>query len=243
MNKYALVTGASRGLGRAIALQLAAQGLPVIINYRSGHEQALETLAMIEQAGGEGELLQFDVSDPEAIETAIEKWEAGHADCYVDVLVNNAGVRDDALMIFMQNEQWHRVLDTTLNGFFYLTRRLLKNMMTSRHGRVINITSLSGIKGLPGQVNYSAAKAALIGATKALAQEVAPRKVTVNAIAPGFIESDMTRDLPVNELKKMVPLGRFGKPEEVASLTGFLASDNAAYITGEVISINGGLYT
>ena len=243
MKKYALVTGASRGLGRAIALQLASQGYPVIINYQSRDDAAQAVANEITAAGGEAELLKFDVSCPEAAEAAIEEWENTHPDAYIDVLVNNAGIRRDALMIFMQNEQWHNVLDVTLNGFFYLTRRLLKNMMTKRHGRIINIASLSGIKGLPGQVNYSAAKAALIGATKALAQEVAPRKVTVNAIAPGFIETDMTGDLPVNELKKMVPMNRFGKPEEVASLTGFLASDNASYITGEVISINGGLYT
>lgn len=243
MKKYALVTGASRGLGRAIALQLASQGYPVIINYQSRDDAAQAVANEITAAGGEAELLKFDVSCPEAAEAAIEEWENTHPDAYIDVLINNAGIRRDALMIFMQNEQWHNVLDVTLNGFFYLTRRLLKNMMTKRHGRIINIASLSGIKGLPGQVNYSAAKAALIGATKALAQEVAPRKVTVNAIAPGFIETDMTGDLPVNELKKMVPMNRFGKPEEVASLAGFLASDNASYITGEVISINGGLYT
>lgn len=243
MKKYALVTGASRGLGRAIALQLASQGYPIIINYQSRDDAARAVADEITSAGGEAELLKFDVSDPAAIETAVEQWESAHPDAYVDVLVNNAGIRRDSLMIFMQNEQWHSVLDVTLNGFFYLTRRLLKNMMTKRHGRIINIASLSGIKGLPGQVNYSAAKAALIGATKALAQEVAPRKVTVNAIAPGFIETDMTGDLPVGELKKMVPMNRFGKPEEVAALAGFLASDNASYITGEVISINGGLYT
>lgn len=243
MKKYALVTGASRGLGRAIALQLASQGYPIIINYQSRDDAARAVVDEIRSAGGEAELLKFDVSDPAAIETAVEQWESAHPDAYVDVLVNNAGIRRDSLMIFMQNEQWHSVLDVTLNGFFYLTRRLLKNMMTKRHGRIINIASLSGIKGLPGQVNYSAAKAALIGATKALAQEVAPRKVTVNAIAPGFIETDMTGDLPVGELKKMVPMNRFGKPEEVAALAGFLASDNASYITGEVISINGGLYT
>lgn len=243
MKKYALVTGASRGLGRAVALQLASQGHPVIINYQSRTEAAQSVADEIAAMGGEAELMKCDVSDPKAIEAAIEDWENNHPDDYIDVLVNNAGIRQDALMIFMQNDQWHNVLDVTLNGFFYLTRRLLKNMMTKRHGRVINMTSLSGIKGLPGQVNYSAAKAALIGATKALAQEVAPRRVTVNAVAPGFIETDMTSELPVNDLKKMVPVGRFGKPEEVASLVGFLASDSAAYITGEVISINGGLYT
>ena len=143
----------------------------------------------------------------------------------------------------MQNEEWNDVLNTTLNGFFYITRRLLKSMMTKRNGRIINMASLSGLKGMPGQVNYSASKAALIGATKALAQEVAPRKITVNAVAPGFIESDMTKDLNEDELKKLVPMNRFGKSEEVAALVAFLAGDESAYITGEVISINGGLYT
>ncbi|MBR5930084.1 MAG: 3-oxoacyl-ACP reductase FabG, partial [Prevotella sp.] len=185
----------------------------------------------------------FDVADPEQIETAIEQWENSHPDDYVSVLVNNAGIRKDNLMIFMQNEEWERVLDTTLNGFFYITRRLLKNMLTHRGGRIINITSLSGIKGLPGQTNYSAAKAAVIGATKALAQEVAQRKVTVNAIAPGFIATDMTEGLDEQELKKLIPMGRFGKPEEVAAVAAFLASDDAAYITGQVVQVNGGLYT
>lgn len=243
MKKYALVTGGSRGLGRAVVMKLVSMGYPVIINYQSNEAAAQETLEAVRQAGGEGELLPFDVSSPEAIENAVEKWENSHEDAYIAVLVNNAGIRRDNVMVFMQNEQWHNVLDVTLNGFFYLTRRLLKNMLTRRYGRIINMTSLSGIKGLPGQVNYSAAKAALIGATKALAQEVAPRKVTVNAVAPGFIDTDMTKDLPQAELKKLVPMGRFGKPEEVAALVGFLASEESGYITGEVISINGGLYT
>ena len=241
--KYALVTGGSRGLGKAVALRLSRMGLPIVINYRSNQASAEEVKAEIEAAGGIAELLPLDVASPQAVEEAVEKWTAEHPDDYIDVLINNAGIRMDNLMIFMQNEQWHNVVDTTLNGFFYLTRRLLKDMLTHRHGRIINMASLSGIKGLPGQVNYSAAKAALIGATKALAQEVAPRKVTVNAVAPGFIASDMTKDLNEGELKKLVPMNRFGKPDEVAALVAFLASDDAAYITGEVVSINGGLYT
>ena len=241
--KYALITGASRGLGKAIAIRLAKDGFAVIINYQSNKEAAEDTLRQIQEAGGTGELLPFNVADPQAIEKALTSWSETHPDDYISVLVNNAGIRQDNLMIFMQEDQWSRVLDTTLNGFFYITRRLLKDMMTHRNGRIINMASLSGLKGLPGQTNYSAAKAALIGATKALAQEVAARKVTVNAIAPGFIASDMTKDLDEAELKKMIPLGRFGKPEEVAALTSFLASDESAYITGQVISINGGLYT
>lgn len=241
--KYALITGASRGLGKAIALRLAKDGFAVVINYQSNREAAEDTLKQVQEAGGMGELLPFDVSDPQAIEAALESWQNAHPEEYISVLVNNAGIRQDNLMIFMQEEQWSKVLDTTLNGFFYITRRLLKDMMTHRNGRIINMASLSGLKGLPGQTNYSAAKAALIGATKALAQEVAARKVTVNAIAPGFITSDMTKELDEAELKKLIPLGRFGKPEEVAALTSFLASDESAYITGQVISINGGLYT
>ena len=241
--KYALITGASRGLGKAIAIRLAKDGFAVIINYQSNKEAAEDTLKQVQENGGTGELLPFNVADPQAIENALTSWAEAHPDDYISVLVNNAGIRQDNLMIFMQEEQWNNVLDTTLNGFFYITRRLLKDMMTHRNGRIINMASLSGLKGLPGQTNYSAAKAALIGATKALAQEVAARKVTVNAIAPGFIASDMTKELDEAELKKLIPLGRFGKPEEVAALTSFLASDESAYITGQVISINGGLYT
>lgn len=242
--KYALITGASRGIGKAIALRLAKSGYSIIINFLSNQDCAQQVLDEITEAGGHAELLPFDAADPKQIEQAIDLWEGNHPDEWISVLVNNAGLRRDNVMFMMPDEDWHRVLDTNLNGFFYITRRLLKHMMPRRHGgRIINMASLSGLKGMPGQVNYSAAKAALIGATKALAQEVAPRKITVNAVAPGFIATDMTKDLPEDELKKMVPVGRFGKPEEVAALVDFLASDEAAYITGEVININGGLYS
>lgn len=242
MKKYALVTGGSRGIGAAIASQLAADGYYVIINYRSNAEAAKETLRAIEDAGGEGELLPFDVTEEHTVDEALEQWEERHPDAYISVLVNNAGVRSDNLMVFMETEQRNRVMGASLNGFFFVTRRLLKNMMTHRNGRIVNIASLSGLKGLPGQSNYSAAKAAMIGAMKALAQEVAPRKVTVNAVAPGFIHSDMTKDLNEAELKKTVPMNRFGEPQEVADLVSFLVSPKASYITGQTISINGGLY-
>lgn len=242
--KYALVTGASRGIGKAVALRLAQRGFCTIINYLNNHEAAEQVKREIEQEGGYAELLPFDASQPQQIEAAIDQWESAHPDEWISILVNNAGIRRDNVMFMMSNDDWHDVLDTNLNGFFYITRRLLKHMMPRRHGgHIINMASLSGIKGMAGQVNYSAAKAALIGATKALAQEVAPRNITVNAVAPGFIATDMTKELPEDELKKMIPAGRFGKAEEVAALVDFLASDEAAYITGEVININGGLYT
>lgn len=242
--KYALVTGGSRGIGRAICIVLSKMGFPVIINYQSNTEAAETTKRLIEEDGGKAELLRFDVSNKVQLESALDDWESTHPDDYISVLVNNAGIRRDNVLFMMSDDEWHNVLDTTLDGFFYITRRLLKHMMPrKRGGRIVNIASLSGLKGLPGQANYSAAKAALIGATKALAQEVAPRGVTVNAVAPGFIETDMTKDLPEDDLKKMIPVGRFGKPEEVAAVVKFLVSPEAAYITGEVININGGLYT
>ena len=231
-------------MGRAVCLKLAVQGWPVVINYQSNAAAAEETKRLIEEQGGLAELLRFDVSKKEEVEAALDQWEASHEADYIAVLVNNAGIRRDNVMFMMGDEEWHSVLDTSLNGFFYITRRLLKHMMPRRRGgRIVNMASLSGLKGMAGQTNYSAAKAALIGATKALAQEVAVRGVTVNAVAPGFIDTDMTKDLPQEELKQLIPVGRFGHPEEVAAAVAFLVSEDAAYITGEVISVNGGLYT
>ena len=242
--KYALVTGGSRGLGKAVCLRLAAEGLPVVVNYQSNASAAEEVKAQIEAMGGQAELLPFNVGDEDAVEAALSAWQDAHPDDYIAYLVNNAGIRRDNLMFMMPSADWHAVLATSLDGFYYVTKRCLPKMMMRKHGgRIVNMASLSGLKGMPGQTNYSAAKAALIGATKALAQECAARGVTVNAVAPGFIETDMTKDLPVDELKKLVPMNRFGKPEEVADLVAFLVSDKAAYITGEVISINGGLHT
>ncbi len=242
--KYALVTGGSRGLGRAVCLKVAQMGIPVLINYQSNEAAAQEVKALVEAEGVSAELLRFDVRVKQEVDEALACWEEAHPEDYIAYLVNNAGIRRDGMMFMMPEQDWHDVLDITLNGFYNVTTHVLPKMMMRKHGgRIVNMSSLSGLKGLPGQTNYSAAKAAIVGATKALAQEVAPRGVTVNAIAPGFIETDMTKDLPQDELKKQIPVGRFGRPEEVAALTGFLLSDEAAYITGEVISINGGLYT
>jgi 3-oxoacyl-[acyl-carrier protein] reductase len=241
--KYALVTGGSRGIGREICLQLADMGYPVLINYTSNDEAANETKSMIEEKGGTAELLKFDVSDIKQVDDALEGWMTNNPDDVIEVLVNNAGIRKDNLLLWMTNEDWNSVMDISLNGFFYVTRRLIKEMLTNRYGRIVNVVSLSGLKGLPGQANYSAAKAGIIGATKALSQEVAKRNVTVNAVAPGFIHTDMTKELDEKSLKALIPMNRFGKAEEVADLVSFLASKKASYITGQTISINGGLYT
>lgn len=241
--KFALITGGSRGIGRAICVKLAAQGYNILINYVSNEQAARSTLAEVEAYGVKAELLPFDVTDREAVRSALSNWYAQHPDDAIEVLVNNSGIRQDNLMIWMQDDEWDKVVDTSLGGFYNVTKLVISEMIKGKFGRIINIVSLSGLKGLPGQTNYAAAKAAVIGATKALSQEVGRRGITVNAVAPGFIKTDMTEELDESQLKANIPLRRFGTPEEVAALVGFLASPDAAYITGEIISINGGLYS
>lgn len=241
--KYALVTGGSRGIGRAVCLELSKLGYHILINYRSNETAARETLELLRQQNGDGSLLQFDVANGEQTRKVLEDWLAAEKGRCVEVLVNNAGIRKDNLLVWLEAEEWQQVLDIHLGGFYNVTRSLLKDMIRNKYGRIINIVSLSGIKGVPGQTNYSAAKAGIIGASKALAQETGRKKITVNCVAPGFIKTDMIEDVDESAYKTAIPLRRFGTPEEVAAVVGFLASPQASYITGEVISVNGGMYT
>ena len=218
-------------------------GYHVIINYVSNLEEAEKTLEMVREAGQTGELMPFDVSHQAEVSAALEAWTAAHPDEYIEVLVNNAGIRRDNILALMPEADWHRVLDITLSGFYNVTQPLLQPMMFHKFGRIVNMASVTGLKGMPGQSNYAAAKGGLIAATKALAQEVGRKNVTVNAVAPGFIRTDMVEGIDEAAWKKSIPMGRFGTPEEVAALVGFLVSPDAGYITGNVISINGGLYT
>lgn len=240
----ALVTGASRGLGKAIALQLAADHkLHILINYASNKQAAEETLTTIKNAGGSGEFLPFNVQDNETVNAALDHWHKENEDKFISVLVNNAGITRDGLFMWMPEKDWDDVLNISLKGFYNVTRNVVNPMLRKRAGRIVNIVSLSGLKGNAGQTNYAAAKGAIVAATKSLAFEVAKRKITVNAVAPGFIKSDMTEGLNEKELSKLVPMERFGTPEEVAHVVSFLASDKASYITGEIININGGIYS
>jgi 3-oxoacyl-[acyl-carrier protein] reductase len=240
--KFALVTGGSRGIGRAIALKLAKMEYHVLLNYRSNDAEANEAVKEIEQVGGLVTLMKFDVTDKAQIEKKLVAWIDSHPNDELEVLINNAGISSDALLMWMTDDQWNNVINTNLNSFFFVTRCVLNGMLVRKFGRIINVVSLSGLRGMPGQTNYSAAKAGVIGATKVLAQEVARRGITVNAVAPGFIATDMTKELNEKQLAALIPMQRFGKAEEVADLVGFIASKNSAYITGQVISINGGMY-
>lgn len=244
MKRYALITGASRGIGRAIAIELAKDGCSILLNYKSNHAAAQEAKRLIEEVGGDAELMPFDVSSPDAINAALDAWFAAHPDDYIDVLVNNAGIVENEIMLAMEPEQWHRVIDVNLNGFFYCTRRVIEGMVINHHGRIVNLSSISAQMGYSGKVNYAAAKAALIGATKSLAWELAPKQITVNAVAPGAVETEMVSQWLEKVPERMrdvnqVPMHRLGKPEEVAYLVSFLCSDRANYISGQVIGING----
>lgn len=239
-NQVAIVTGASRGIGRATALALAAEGANVVVNYASSSGAAEQVVAEIEEMGGQAIALQADVSKAEQVEALLnavmEKWGR------VDVLVNNAGITRDTLLLRMKPEDWQAVIDLNLTGVFLCTRAVSKVMLKQRSGRIVNITSVSGLMGNPGQANYSAAKAGVIGFTKTVAKELASRGITVNAVAPGFIATDMTHGVSSEEILKFIPLNRYGQPEEVAGLICFLAADPAAaYITGQVMNIDGGM--
>jgi 3-oxoacyl-[acyl-carrier protein] reductase len=241
--KYALVTGGSRGIGRAICAKLAESGHYIIINYTSKTEEAENTLHLVREKGGDGEIMKFNVADQAEVTETLGKWIDANPDKTIEILVNNAGVRKDQLLMWMSNEEWDTVLGIGLGGFFNVTRLIIKGMLVKKYGRVVNVVSLSGLKGLPGQTNYSAAKAGVIGATKALSQEVGRRGITANCVAPGFIKTDMTEGINEKDFKQLIPLNRFGTADEVADAVCFLASDKASYITGQVLSINGGLYS
>ena len=241
--KYALVTGGSRGIGRAICVKLAEMGYYIIINYASKADEAEKTLVSVREKGSDGEIMKFNVGDQTEVENTLGVWLEKNQDKNIEILVNNAGIKKDQLLMWMSNEEWNSVLNVNLGGFFNVTRLIIKGMLVKKYGRIVNVVSLSGLKGLPGQTNYSASKAGVIGATKALSQEVGRRGITVNAVAPGFIKTDMTEGFNEKDFKQLIPMARFGTSEEVAEAVGFLASEKASYITGQVLSVNGGLYS
>ena len=239
-SKVAIVTGASRGIGRAIALALAEEGANVVVNYARSSAAAEEVVTEITAAGGEAIAVQGDVSQEQQVDdlvkTAKDKWGT------IDILVNNAGITRDNLLLRMKPEDWQAVINLNLTGVFLTTRLVSKIMLKQKAGRIINIASVAGQMGNPGQANYSAAKAGVIGFTKTSAKELASRSITVNAVAPGFIATDMTKDLKSEEILKFIPLGRYGQPEEIAGMVRFLAADPAAaYITGQVMNVDGGM--
>lgn len=244
IKKVAIVTGGSRGIGSAICQTLAKEtDYHILINYTSNQAAAEETLAKVKENGGSGEIIKFDVSNPDEVKQSLLAWQEANPETVVEAIVNNAGITKDGLFMWMTSEDWNSVIQTSLNGFFNVTNFFIQKMLRNKYGRIVNMVSVSGVKGTAGQTNYSAAKGALVAATKALAQEVAKRKITVNAVAPGFIKTDMTEEMDEKELKKLIPLNRFGEAQEVADLVGFLVSKKSSYITGEVIHINGGIYS
>ena len=242
-NQVALITGGSRGIGKSVASELASRGAYVLINYATNSEAAAETLEEIEKAGGEGRTVCFDVSDFAEVQSTV----SGLSDELdgIQILVNNAGITNDGLLVRMEEEDWDKVVDINLKGVFNCTKAVCRGMMKKRYGRIVNITSVAGEVGNAGQTNYSASKAGIVGFTKSSAREFSSRGITVNAVSPGFVETDINRDLP-EEIKKKyleaVPLGRFGRVEDISSAVCFLVSTGASYITGEVIKVNGGLY-
>ncbi len=242
--KCALVTGGSRGIGSAICKKLAKDSdYHILINYQSNKTAAEETLKEVIKNGGTGEIIAFNVSNFEEVKEVLTKWQEANPEAVVEAIVNNAGITKDGLFMWMSPEDWSSVVNTSLNGFFNVTNFFIQKMLRNKYGRIVNMVSVSGVKGTAGQTNYSAAKGAVVAATKALAQEVAKRNITVNAVAPGFIRTDMTSNLDEKELIKLVPVNRFGEAEEVADLVSFLVSKKASYITGEIININGGIYS
>jgi 3-oxoacyl-[acyl-carrier protein] reductase len=237
--KTALVTGGSKGIGRAICVELARFGCRVVINYRSDEAGAAETLSMVQAVGGDGFISGFDVTAAAAVEQALE---GVFTACQtIDILVNNAGIHADGLFMMMSRDNWERVIKTTLDGFYNVTQPVIEKMVRQKKGAVVNISSLAGVMGNRGQANYAAAKAGLIGASRSLAAEVARLGIRVNAVAPGLIETEMIKDAPVANIKQMIPMARIGRPEEVARVVRFLCSEDASYVTGQVISINGGM--
>jgi 3-oxoacyl-[acyl-carrier protein] reductase len=242
--KCALVTGGSRGIGKAICEKLAVDtDYHILINFQSNTEAAEETLKVIKELGTTGEILKFNVANYQEVQSVLNKWQEANPEAIVEVIVNNAGITKDGLFMWMTPEDWSAVINTSLNGFYNVTNFFIQKLLRNKYGRIVNLVSVSGVKGTPGQTNYSAAKGAVVAATKALAQEVAKRNITVNAVAPGFIRTDMTSQLDEKELIKMVPANRFGEANEVADLVSFLVSKKASYITGEIININGGIYS